>query len=381
VPHLSRSQEAARRRIASLAGAGLLPEQLGENVLSALSLAIPADVQMLFGVDPGSLLISRVLAVTRGESAHTLRWLQEIYLAREPAAGLTFPGLMRARITAVALADRPETSWGAPSHLFGGLSGAAYRRLYHEIGTPAGGALRACFAADGGWIAALQLLRLDGGHPFQPTDVAFLRLLGPAIGRLLRSSFAREQAAGDAAVVGPGASGVLVLGSDGRISVRTAPAEAWLGLVPDALEPGSSGRPALPTAVWSAVARLRAGTDCLDERDVVVPTYAGPVRLEASWGSEDGSVVVVLTPNRPPRLTDLPIYWPLTEQERRVLALLVRGLAGRQIATVLGISEHTVESHRTNAFGKLEVGSRNQFLLRFFREAYGPALRPGIDHV
>jgi DNA-binding NarL/FixJ family response regulator len=48
----------------------------------------------------------------------------------------------------------------------------------------------------------------------------------------------------------------------------------------------------------------------------------------------------------------------LTEREREVLSLVATGKANRQIATVLGISEHTVARHLSNIFDKLGVESR-----------------------
>jgi DNA-binding CsgD family transcriptional regulator len=45
----------------------------------------------------------------------------------------------------------------------------------------------------------------------------------------------------------------------------------------------------------------------------------------------------------------------LSSRERQVLSLAAKGLAGKQIATSLGISPKTVERHKTRIFGKLGV--------------------------
>jgi DNA-binding NarL/FixJ family response regulator len=50
----------------------------------------------------------------------------------------------------------------------------------------------------------------------------------------------------------------------------------------------------------------------------------------------------------------------LTERERQVLGLVVKGLANKQIAQVLTISERTVENHIHNLLSKLGVTSRAQ---------------------
>ncbi len=51
---------------------------------------------------------------------------------------------------------------------------------------------------------------------------------------------------------------------------------------------------------------------------------------------------------------------PLTERELEVLGLLARGLANKQIAVELGISEHTVKFHVSSIYTKLDVTNRTE---------------------
>ena len=51
---------------------------------------------------------------------------------------------------------------------------------------------------------------------------------------------------------------------------------------------------------------------------------------------------------------------PLTERESEVLGLLSRGLANKQIALDLGISEHTVKFHVSSIYTKLNVTNRTE---------------------
>ena len=51
---------------------------------------------------------------------------------------------------------------------------------------------------------------------------------------------------------------------------------------------------------------------------------------------------------------------PLTEREAEVLALLAKGLANKQIAVILGISEHTVKFHVSSIYTKLNATNRTQ---------------------
>jgi DNA-binding NarL/FixJ family response regulator len=58
-----------------------------------------------------------------------------------------------------------------------------------------------------------------------------------------------------------------------------------------------------------------------------------------------------------------PASVDLTGREREVLSLVVEGLANKQIARRLGISEKTVKGHLTNLFQRIGVGDRTQAAL------------------
>jgi DNA-binding NarL/FixJ family response regulator len=51
---------------------------------------------------------------------------------------------------------------------------------------------------------------------------------------------------------------------------------------------------------------------------------------------------------------------PLTDRESEVLGLLSKGLANKQIAAALGISEHTVKFHVSSIYQKLDVTNRTE---------------------
>jgi DNA-binding NarL/FixJ family response regulator len=69
-----------------------------------------------------------------------------------------------------------------------------------------------------------------------------------------------------------------------------------------------------------------------------------------------------------------PATIELTAREREVLALVVQGMANKQIARRLGISEKTVKGHLTNLFQRIGVTDRTQAAL--WAERTG-ALREG----
>jgi DNA-binding NarL/FixJ family response regulator len=60
---------------------------------------------------------------------------------------------------------------------------------------------------------------------------------------------------------------------------------------------------------------------------------------------------------------DRPAEVALTAREREVLSLVVDGLANKQIARRMGISEKTVKGHLTNLFQRIGVSDRTQAAL------------------
>jgi DNA-binding NarL/FixJ family response regulator len=55
---------------------------------------------------------------------------------------------------------------------------------------------------------------------------------------------------------------------------------------------------------------------------------------------------------------------PLTAREMEVIQLMAQGLANKQIALALGISEHTVKFHLSALYAKLNCASRTEALKR-----------------
>ncbi len=53
-------------------------------------------------------------------------------------------------------------------------------------------------------------------------------------------------------------------------------------------------------------------------------------------------------------------HGPLTDRESEVLGLLSKGMANKQIAVALGISEHTVKFHVSSIYTKLNVTNRTE---------------------
>ncbi len=63
-----------------------------------------------------------------------------------------------------------------------------------------------------------------------------------------------------------------------------------------------------------------------------------------------------------------PLYDDLTPRELEVLKLIAEGLANREIAEELTISEKTVKNHINNIFSKLHINDRSQAILYAIRK-------------
>ena len=63
-----------------------------------------------------------------------------------------------------------------------------------------------------------------------------------------------------------------------------------------------------------------------------------------------------------PRRFELSGAESLTPSERRVCALAAEGSSNPQIAQALFVTRRTVETHLTNAYRKLDIGSRDELV-------------------
>ena len=132
-----------------------------------------------------------------------------------------------------------------------------------------------------------------------------------------------------------------------------------------------AGLPALvivadvPTA--DVVEALRAGVRAVLPTASAAPAVTAAVQAAAAGlvtlRPQDADAALARTPGDPRADAPAPAARPttpgvLSAREREVLALMAEGLANKQIAGRLGISEHTVKAHVAAIFGKLGAGTR-----------------------
>ena len=104
-------------------------------------------------------------------------------------------------------------------------------------------------------------------------------------------------------------------------------------------------------------------------------TVRADVPTEAVLSPEDldGVAAIVIDAHDSPAIStrgdEAPdLLEPLTSREHDVLEQMAAGLSNRQIASVLGISEHTVKFHVSAILGKLGVASRSAAIRHAMRQ-------------
>lgn len=86
---------------------------------------------------------------------------------------------------------------------------------------------------------------------------------------------------------------------------------------------------------------------------------------EGLWVGAPGLVqsLIRLTGRRE-SLGEESLIEPLTAREKEVIQLMAQGLANKQIALALNISEHTVKFHLSSLYAKLGISSRTEAVKR-----------------
>lgn len=132
--------------------------------------------------------------------------------------------------------------------------------------------------------------------------------------------------------------------------------------------PGGEARPAVlalsdEPAVLAALIRLPVRAWGILPQDADAPEIISAVRA-LSEGLIVGSPLLLKPLTSRPAALEVsqpePLAEPLTEREREVLQRIAQGLANKQIAAALRISEHTVKFHLSSIYAKLGATNRTE---------------------
>ncbi len=167
---------------------------------------------------------------------------------------------------------------------------------------------------------------------------------------------------------------IRVVGSAATLPDLAATSAAVVVLTDDSLlETIGRGRHSdLGIVVLAADARTLARLQALSLRGWgLVGPEAGADELQAAVRAVAQGFVVLparlseqLLPARATPVSAQPLDEPLTARELEVLQLLAQGLANKQIARQLTISEHTVKFHVSAIYTKLGAASRTEAVSR-----------------
>ena len=181
---------------------------------------------------------------------------------------------------------------------------------------------------------------------------------------------------------GPDAPSLIVLDEDGQVQSMTPGAQELLAELPGGETPG-----ALPLSVLSVAGQALAGQALASAEgpDVAGQVAVARVRADGRWmilhGAplmSDGSrrVAIIAERGDPDRLAPLLMSaYGLTEREKDVTRLVLRGETTSSIAAQLFVSPQTVQQHLKNIFGKTSVRSRRELVGKVFFAHYEPRLR------
>jgi DNA-binding CsgD family transcriptional regulator len=333
------SLKSARGDLHTIARPSVTGPEFRETVEATLRCALPLDGWCLFGLDPSTGL--RTFQFGGRGTEHTAEMAANEASARDVN-----------RYVDLAQAEVPA-GWLSAQH-----PDAARSLRFNEILRPQGftSELRVALCESGHLWGALCLFSTDPDHVYDDEAAAAMAAVAAPLAHAVRV-FPTRVVARRAEPIGPG---VVLVGAGNEIVTMSDEARAWLA----DLVPGNGDETHLgdvTRVVFDAANATRKGLPA----QAPVRTSSGRwlwvqgTRLEHA-GSD---VAVVLQPATPAQL--LPHYadaHALTRRERQVLALVVEGLATKQVAHELGVSAYTVNDHLKAIYRKCRTSGREELV-------------------
>jgi DNA-binding CsgD family transcriptional regulator len=346
-----------RDQIDRLAAAGLDWVAFVVEATEVLRRAVPFDRSCWHTVDPGTVLFT---GAVHQNIACSGSWLAEHEYVVEDVNKWWF----------LARSGRLAGATSIATH--GDLSRSARHRSGEEHGI--GDELRGTFLAHGNYWASAGFLRDSDRRWFTEDDVQLLRVLSEPIAEGFRRALLVAAVADERVDEGPG---VVVFDERGRVESLSPAAERWIEQmieVPPPPEPAESK----PLQVVAARARtLRPGQDPLElAARSRVQTRSGRWLLLYGTrlsGEAEGRTAVIIQPAAVHEVAPLvALAYGLTDRERQITRLCMKGESTKQMAQTLGVSIHTIQDHLKSIFEKTGVQSRGELVGQVFLEHYVP---------
>lgn len=251
-----------------------------------------------------------------------------------------------------------------------------YRTLLRPFGLE--GELRASFVSGGSSWGGLILLRAAGEPDFTPEETAFVRQMSEYIAHGLRTAVigtALEDG------VEPSPPGLILIDAAGAVDAATPAAVQWLEALRGSDPPATGPLPAAVLAVASRARRAAHTGDAAATARARAQTVTGQwlvlhgTVLETSAGEQ---VAIIIEPAGPAEIAPLITQgYGLSDREREVTTLVLRGLATQRIAKQLRLSPYTVQDHLKSIFQKMGVRSRKELVAHVFFQHHQPRISRG----
>ena len=347
-------EHAARAQLSRLADSSSDVDTLRREAIEVLRGAIGFERWCSLLLDPETLVIAQGI----GE----IDWAAELPRLNLISASLS-------DVNNHTMLARSRDHVGVLSSATGGDLARSER--WRDILSPYGvGDELRCVVADGyGSWGDFMLFRASDDRPFDADDAQLMRHVSDVLAGALRRHAIKSIENPEPT---PAETGVVLLDSRLQLVGTTAPARAWF----TALNPAETWFPdGIPALVWSVVGRLLAAEQGHDAgRPVRVRVRAADGRwaiVEAARldGSDPGIAVTLRSAAADDVLALLSRAAGLSPRERELVALLLEGLATRELAERLFISRHTVQDHLKSVFEKVGVRSRRELLTGVFSQA------------
>ncbi|HEX9039073.1 MAG TPA: helix-turn-helix transcriptional regulator [Ktedonobacterales bacterium] len=347
--------------IQRLCYAGLDAESLRGAAVERLGRGIAFDAYCCFTTDPMSQFFTHSIfggARTQSDLDH---FIDHVYFEGDIDE---YAWMARARRPVMLLSER--------------VGGDLERSLcYREILRPRDQAhqARSIYMVKQELWGGIELTRDRRRADFDGAEVALLTRIAPHLGAGLKASALRSLIEG--APSNADAPGMLTLDQRQRIVSYTPAAERWLReLGWPATDRADATR--LPQPVRTLLRALQrilspgSEADTLRVPRLSVQAPSGRwLSLMADTAIAQGAIppltMVLIEPLGPREAAWLRrSAYDLTPREQEVVGLVARGLATREIATLLCVTEYTVQEHLSHIFDKVGARGRRSLLKRLF---------------